>query len=98
MSLGIIQGGIILALLVLLVLLFKPKREGTDMATNEDWGVDDIPKVEVGSEENPNRYTLTGNYFDDRQELIERDAWIGEEAYSKVRDSILNEGKVIYID
>jgi len=97
MSLWIIQGGIVVALLLLLVLLFKPKREETDM-TIDDWDTFDIQKVELGSEENPNRYTLTGNYFDDRQEMIERDCWIGDNDYIKVRDSILNDGKVIYID
>jgi len=98
MSLWIIQGGIVVALLLLLVLLFKPKREETDMLTDDDWGVDDIQKVEWESEKDSNRYTLTGNYFDDRQEMIERDCWIGDNDYIKVRDSILNDGKVIYID
>jgi len=100
MSLGIIQGVILIVILSLIALLFKPKKreEETDMATEDDWGVDDIQKVEWESGKDSNRYTLTGNYFDDRQEMIERDAWIGEEAYAKVRDSILNDGKVIYID
>ena len=98
MSLGIIQGGIVVALLILLVLLFKPKNKDVNVTSNDDWGVDDIQKIEIGDEKSPNRYTLTGNYFDDRQELVERGAWIGDDDYLKVRDSILNEGKVIYID